>query len=108
MLNHPITKSILSYYKYYPVIYVGVCAYHAYGYYEHAKAISEYIGLIKKRKNKSDPREQDYEWVTIEEEILDDDDVYFDLNMIIMTTEPEDIEAGGERTNEIDFIDIPL
>ena len=106
---HPIVTSILVYYKYYPVIYMFVCCYHVYNYYEYSKVIAHYIKLMAGGKKPIIPKEEDYEWIFIEEDILDDDDVYFDLNMVIMVTEPETIsEKEGETTTEYDFVEIPL
>jgi hypothetical protein len=108
---HPVVTSILVYYKYYPIIYAFVCAYHIYGYYEYTKVINHFIKLMIGKRKPPIPKEQDYEWIFIEEEILDDDDTYFDLNMMIMITEPEptttDIE-GEEPTTDYDFVEIPL
>ena len=107
---HPIVKSLLIYYKYYPLIYAFVCAYHAYNYYEYSKVITHYIQLIRGKKEPPKPVEKDYEWLFIEEDILDEDTEYFDLNMMIMVTEPEpattDIE--GELSKEIDYFEIPI
>ena len=114
---HPIVSSILMYYKYYPMIYLFVCAYHAYNYYEYSKVIAHYIKIVAGKRDPPEPKEEDYEWIFIEEDILDDDDVYFDLNMVIMVSEPEPkythtIGNGtiieGEPEHDYNFVEIPL
>lgn len=108
---HPIITSALIYYKYYPIIYIFVCAYHAYGYYEYTKVLSHFIKLIRGGKKPPIPIEQDYEWIYIQEEILDDDETFFDLNMMVMVTEPDSIDtriAGETITDDYNFVEIPL
>lgn len=113
MIIHPIAKSIFMYYKFYPMIYLFVCAYHVYNYYEYTKVIAHYIKLISGKREPPNPKEEDYEWVMIEEEILDDDDIYFDLHMMVLITDPEPgtpevtLPIEGEVT-DIDFIDIHI
>ena len=115
---HPVINYALLYYKYYPIIYLVVCTYHVYSYYEYAKVISYYISLITAKKI-DEPKEEDYEWVYIEENILDDDQVYFDLNMMVMVTEPDNAhhntndtirtsEVEGEPGMNIDFYEISI
>lgn len=108
---HPVINYALLYYKYYPIIYVIVCAYHVYNYYEYARVISHYVTLMTK-KEIPEPKEEDYEWVFIEEDILDDDDVYFDLNMMVMVTEPDETiqttDVEGERSMDIDFYEVAI
>lgn len=105
---HPIVTSVLLYYKYYPFIYAFVCAYHAYNYYEYSKVIAHYIKLMRGKQEPIIPKEEDYEWLFIDEEILDDDASYFDLHMMVMLTEPtESTEVEGEPET-IDFMEIPI
>ena len=110
---HPIAESILIYYRFYPIIYLIVCAYHVYSYYEYTKVLAHYFQLIRGKKDRDKPVEEDYEWIFIEEEILDDDEVYFDLHMMVLVTEtepmPTQIEGEGEISQtEIDFVEIPI
>jgi len=107
---HPIIASVFLYYKYYPLIYVFVCAYHVYNYYEYTKVITHFIKLTLGGKKASKPKEEDYEWIFIEEELLEDEDMFFDLHMMVLVTEPElttDIE-GETDTNytNVDFVEI--
>lgn len=107
---HPIVTSIYLYYQYYPLIYGFVCAYHVYNYYEYTKVITHYIKLTMGSKKEVELREEDYEWIFIEEELLEDDDRYFDLNMMVLVTEPEITTSieGEDDTPNIEFIEIPL
>lgn len=109
---HPIAKSILIYYKFYPVIYIFVCAYHVYSYYEYTKVIAHYFQIIRGKNKREKPVEEDYEWIFIEEDILDDDDIYFDLHMMVLVTEsepmPTQIEGETEGEPDIDFVDISI
>ena len=63
---------------------------------------------MRRKKKQEIPKEEDYEWIYIEEELLEDDDMYFDLNMMVLITEPETTEIEGERETYIDFVEIPL
>lgn len=107
---HPLAEAVLVYYKFYPLIYLVVSAYHLYGYYEYGKVIAHYLKLASGKKPPPDPKEEDYEWIVIEDEILDNEEGYFDLHMFVMVNEPEptttDIE--GEPSYECDTVDIPL
>ena len=108
---HPVVTSIYLYYQYYPVIYGFVCAYHVYNYYEYTKVITHFVKLMAGKKKKPEPREEDYEWIFIEEDLLEDDDSYFDLNMMVLVTEPETTNIEGEAgmdNSTIEFVEIPL
>jgi len=70
---HPVITSIYLYYQYYPVIYSIVCVYHVYNYYEYTKVITHYIKLMISKKKKVEPKEEDYEWIYIEETLLDNE-----------------------------------
>ena len=68
---YSIIASILMYYKYYPIIYVIVCTYHVYNYYEYAKVIAHYIKILSGKKEYINiPKEEDYEWIMIEDDLL--------------------------------------
>lgn len=73
---HVFVSSVLFYYKYYPLIYVFVCAYHVYSYYEYTKVISHFIKLMIGKKKLNIPIEQDYEWVFIDENLLELEEQY--------------------------------
>lgn len=103
---HPLITSIFLYYKYYPLIYAFVCVYHVYSYYEYTKVISHFIKLTMGKKVLLKPKEEDYEWILIEEDILEDDDMFFDLHMMVLVIEPETTDIKGEKI--IEFVEIPL
>ena len=121
----PLINTLSFYYKFYPLIYGIVCAYHVYNYYEHVKVITHYLQLLRYKKlNEDMPKEEDYEWIFIEEELLEDDDTHFDLNMMILITEPDVIieetttnstEREGETSdideesmNTVKLVEIPI
>ena len=61
------------------------------------------------KKKKPEPKEEDYEWIFIEEDLLEDDESYFDLNMMVLVTEPDTTTLEGEPDNTtIEFVEIPL
>jgi len=73
---HPIIYT-LSYFKFYPAIYAIVSMYHVYNYYEYAKVMTYYAKLLIMGKGSLEsPKEEFYEWIYIEEELLEEEKKY--------------------------------